>query len=125
MAHREKVAGMVNHSRAYARVVTGGEAPGGELAAGSFYSPTLIADAEPSSEVVRDEIFGPVLCAWAFDSDEEAITWPTTSRTGVAARRRSVLGRRLGWQPRAEPARPPPCAAWRATIDITGADHVR
>ena len=39
MAHREKVAGMVDRARSYARVVTGGEAPGGELAAGSYYSP--------------------------------------------------------------------------------------
>ena len=37
MAHREKVAGMVDRAQAYARVVTGGEIPGGELAAGSYY----------------------------------------------------------------------------------------
>ena len=85
MAHREKVAGMVDRAQAYARVVTGGEVPGGELAAGSYYPPTLIADADPSSEVVRDEVFGPVLCAWAFDSDEEAITLANDTPYGLAA----------------------------------------
>ena len=82
MAHREKVAGMVDRSQAYARVVTGGEIPGGDLAAGSYYLPTLIADADPSSEVVRDEVFGPVLCAMPFDSDGEAITLANDTPTG-------------------------------------------
>ena len=47
--------------------------------------PTLIADADPSSEVVRDEIFGPVLCACAFDSDDEAITLANDTPYGLAA----------------------------------------
>ena len=85
MAHREKVAGMVDRSRAYARVVTGGEAPGGELAAGSYYAPTLIADAGKTSEVIKDEIFGPVLCAMPFDSDDEAITLANDTPYGLAA----------------------------------------
>jgi betaine-aldehyde dehydrogenase len=85
MAHRDKVAGMVDRAQAYARVVTGGKVPGGELAAGSYYLPTLIADADPSSEVVRDEVFGPVLCAMPFDSDEEAITLANDTPYGLAA----------------------------------------
>jgi betaine-aldehyde dehydrogenase len=85
MAHRERVAGLVDRSRSYARVVTGGEAPGGELSAGSYYTPTLIADAGKTSEVVRDEIFGPVLCAMPFDSDEEAITLANDTPYGLAA----------------------------------------
>ena len=85
MAHREKVAGMVDRSRSYARVVTGGEAPGGELSAGSYYAPTLIADAGKTSEVIKDEIFGPVLCAMPFDSDDEAITLANDTPYGLAA----------------------------------------
>jgi betaine-aldehyde dehydrogenase len=41
---------------------------------GSYTSATLIADAGKTSEVIRDEIFGPVLCVMPFDDDEEAIT---------------------------------------------------
>jgi betaine-aldehyde dehydrogenase len=85
MAHRENVTGMVDRARSYARIVTGGDIPGGDLAAGSYFSPTLIADADPSSEVVRDEIFGPVLCAWPFDSDDEAITLANDTPYGLAA----------------------------------------
>jgi betaine-aldehyde dehydrogenase len=58
MAHREKVAGMVERAPGEGgRIVTGGSAP--DLP-GSFYLPTLIADVSEQSEAYRDEIFGPV-----------------------------------------------------------------
>ncbi len=85
MAHRDKIAGMVDRSRSYARVVTGGTIPGGDLASGSYYPPTLIADADRSSEVVCDEIFGPVLTVMRFDSDDEAITLANDTPYGLAA----------------------------------------
>ena len=58
-AHRDKVAGMVARAPGQGgRIVTGGSAP--DLP-GAFYRPTLIADVDETSEVYRDEIFGPVL----------------------------------------------------------------
>lgn len=84
-AHRDKVAGMVDRARGYARVVTGGVIPGGALAAGHYYSPTLVADADPASEIVKDEIFGPVLAAIPFDSDDEAIALANDTVYGLAA----------------------------------------
>ncbi|WP_375431685.1 gamma-aminobutyraldehyde dehydrogenase [uncultured Friedmanniella sp.] len=83
--HRARVAGMVDRAREHARVVTGGRIPGGPLAAGSYYEPTLIADAAPTSEVVRDEIFGPVLCVLPFDTDDEAIALANDTPYGLAA----------------------------------------
>lgn len=85
MAHREKVAGMVERARGYARVVTGGRAPGGALAEGSYYEPTLIADVERDHEVFRDEVFGPVLTVTPFDSDDEAIDLANDTVYGLAA----------------------------------------
>lgn len=71
---RDKVAGMVERAvQAGARAATGGKAPGGDLADGAYYEPTLIVDAEQKSEIVQDEVFGPVLVALPFDSDEEAL----------------------------------------------------
>uniref|UniRef100_UPI000A390BC7 aldehyde dehydrogenase family protein n=1 Tax=Streptomyces caniscabiei TaxID=2746961 RepID=UPI000A390BC7 len=70
---RDRVAGFVERARAYARVVTGGAAPGGELANGAYYRPTLIADAAQDSEIVQSEIFGPVLVVLPFDGDDEGI----------------------------------------------------
>ncbi|WP_375424786.1 gamma-aminobutyraldehyde dehydrogenase [uncultured Friedmanniella sp.] len=84
-AHRDRIAAMVERAREYARVVTGGAVPGGDLAGGSYYQPTLIADAGKTSEVIRDEIFGPVLCAMPFDDDDEAITLANDTPYGLAA----------------------------------------
>lgn len=84
MAHREKVSEMVERARSYARVLGGG-APGGGLAAGSYYRPTLVADAAPKSEIVREEVFGPVLAAIPFDSDDEALALANDTPYGLAA----------------------------------------
>ncbi|HEY8859138.1 MAG TPA: aldehyde dehydrogenase family protein, partial [Gaiellales bacterium] len=44
-----------------ARLVAGGERPGGELEAGFFYRPTVLADVRNDMTVAREEIFGPVV----------------------------------------------------------------
>ncbi|WP_200303513.1 gamma-aminobutyraldehyde dehydrogenase [Streptomyces adelaidensis] len=84
-AQRDRVAGFVDRARAYARVVTGGEAPQGELRNGAFYRPTLVADAAQDSEIVQSEIFGPVLVALPFDSDDEGIRLANDTPYGLAA----------------------------------------
>ena len=38
-----------------------------------YYQPTLLTDVRQDSEIVQNEVFGPVLTLQAFDSDEEAI----------------------------------------------------
>ncbi len=82
-AHRNKVAGMVSRAPGEGgRVVTGGVAPEGP---GSFYRPTLIADVSESSEVWREEIFGPVLVARAFTDDDDAIRQANDTVYGLAA----------------------------------------
>jgi acyl-CoA reductase-like NAD-dependent aldehyde dehydrogenase len=54
-----------------AKVLVGGRAPSGE---GYFVEPTVLADTTQNMRVVREEIFGPVLCAMKFaDNDLEAI----------------------------------------------------
>ncbi|MEU5169495.1 gamma-aminobutyraldehyde dehydrogenase [Streptomyces mutomycini] len=82
---RDRVAGFVDRARAYATVVTGGEAPGGELAAGAYYLPTLITGAAQDSEVVTSEIFGPVLVVLPFDTDDEGIRLANDTPYGLAA----------------------------------------
>ncbi|CAL9610172.1 gamma-aminobutyraldehyde dehydrogenase [Streptomyces sp. enrichment culture] len=84
-AHRDRVAGFVDRARAHARVVTGGEAPGGELERGAYYRPTLIAGAAQDSEVVQSEIFGPVLVVLPFDTDDEGIRLANDTPYGLAA----------------------------------------
>ncbi|GEB51657.1 MULTISPECIES: gamma-aminobutyraldehyde dehydrogenase [Streptomyces] len=84
-AHRDRVAGFVERARGYARVVTGGEAPGGELADGAYYRPTLITDAPQDSEIVQQEVFGPVLAALPFDTDDEGLALADDTPYGLAA----------------------------------------
>ncbi|MDT9700523.1 gamma-aminobutyraldehyde dehydrogenase [Streptomyces sp. P17] len=82
---RDRVAGFVDRARAYARVVTGGEAPQGELKKGAYYRPTLVADAGQDSEIVQSEIFGPVLVVLPFDTDDEGIALANDTPYGLAA----------------------------------------
>ncbi|MCS0604203.1 gamma-aminobutyraldehyde dehydrogenase [Streptomyces sp. LP11] len=82
---RDRVAGFVERAHGYARVVTGGEAPQGDLAKGAYYRPTLVADAAQDSEIVQSEIFGPVLVVLPFDSDDEGIRLANDTPYGLAA----------------------------------------
>lgn len=85
-AQRDRVAGFVERARGYgAKVVAGGQIPGGALAAGAYYEPTLVVDAAQDSEIVQDEIFGPVLVVLPFDSDEEGIALANDTPFGLAA----------------------------------------
>src|ERR1700688_1745354 len=67
-----------------ADVVTGGEAISGE---GYFIQPTLLANTRPDMSVVREEIFGPVLCVSKFsDNDLDALPeMANDSEYGLAA----------------------------------------
>jgi betaine-aldehyde dehydrogenase len=83
MAHRAKVAGMVERAPGQGgRVVTGGVAP--DLP-GSFYRPTLVADVDEASEIYRDEIFGPVLTVRSFADDDDALRQANDTAFGLAA----------------------------------------
>jgi phenylacetaldehyde dehydrogenase len=65
---QDRVQGYVEAGRASgARVLTGGSSPGGE---GFFLRPTVLTDTRSDMAVVREEIFGPVLCAMTFDDDD-------------------------------------------------------
>ncbi len=50
-----------------AEIVTGGKQVGN---AGYFVAPTVITNTNPNMKVIREEIFGPVVCAQPFDDDD-------------------------------------------------------
>jgi acyl-CoA reductase-like NAD-dependent aldehyde dehydrogenase len=67
-----------------ARLLTGGHAPDPpELAAGAFMEPTIIADVAPGSRLAMEEVFGPVLAATSFTTEEEAVALANGSRYGL------------------------------------------
>lgn len=66
------------------RLCAGGRRAGGELAGGFFVEPTVFAEADPTSPLVREEIFGPVLAVLPFDDEEEAISLANDTDYGLA-----------------------------------------
>ncbi len=83
-AHLDRVHAMVERGRGEgARVVAGGERL--DLGSGFYFSPTVLADTEASMEIVREEVFGPVLAAMRFDDPDEVVGFANDSRYGLAA----------------------------------------
>nr|MBA2373753.1 aldehyde dehydrogenase family protein [Chloroflexota bacterium] len=82
-----RVAGFVERAvTAGARVVAGGFAPDVEgLPDGAFYRPTIVADCAQDSEIVQDEVFGPVLVVLPFGAVEDAFERANDTRFGLAA----------------------------------------
>lgn len=67
-----------------ARLLVDGRNPaGGEE--GCYVGPTVFADVPPTSRIAREEIFGPVLSVFPFDSEEEALALANDSEYGLAA----------------------------------------
>ncbi len=54
-------------------------------ARGNFYPPTVLTNCSPSSSVIQEEIFGPVLAAMTFRTPEEAVKLANNTRYGLAA----------------------------------------
>ena len=52
---------------------------------GAFYPPTVITGAAQDSEIVQNEVFGPVVCVLGFGSDDEAFALANGTRYGLAA----------------------------------------
>ncbi len=85
-AQQERVAGFVERARRDGgTVVVGGEAPGGELATGAYYRPTLVTGLPQHAELVASEVFGPVLVVLPFDTDDEALALANDTPYGLAA----------------------------------------
>ena len=66
-----------------ARVLLGG-GPNAELG-GLYYRPTLLADVQPGSEILTEEVFGPVLTIQTFRTEDEAVAMANDTRYGLAA----------------------------------------
>ena len=87
---QDRVLGFLERLDSKATVVTGGESIGDR---GFFVKPTVITDVAQDSEIVQDEVFGPVVTMQRFSSDDEAIAMANGVRYGLAA---SVFSENVG-----------------------------
>lgn len=77
----EKIDGFVRRAVADgARVVIGGHREGEQ-----YYAPTLLTDVAQDSEIVQEEVFGPVLTLQTFTDEDEAVRLANDTRFGLAA----------------------------------------
>ena len=83
LRQRDRVASFVERARElpHVEVTTGGA----RLDKGFYYKPTIIAGARQEDEIVRREVFGPVVSITPFSDAEDAITWANDSDYGLAS----------------------------------------
>lgn len=81
---RDRVASFVERAAAlkHTEIVTGGKMASEN---GFFYEPTVIAGARQEDEIVRKEVFGPVVSVTRFTDEAEALTWANDSEYGLAS----------------------------------------
>ncbi|HUB41162.1 MAG TPA: aldehyde dehydrogenase [Streptosporangiaceae bacterium] len=82
--HLERVDGFVRRAiDDGSRVLIGGGVNPG--LGGLYYQPTVLAGARPGSEILTEEVFGPVLTVQTFATQDEAVALANATRFGLAA----------------------------------------
>ena len=81
---RNRVASFVERAlmSGHMEITAGGKARAGS---GFFYEPTVVAGARQEDEIVKREVFGPVVSVTRFSDTEQAIQWANDSDYGLAS----------------------------------------
>ncbi|MDP9282639.1 MAG: aldehyde dehydrogenase family protein [Chloroflexota bacterium] len=84
---RDRCLGVVDRAvREGARVIAGATVPDDPaLAGGAFLTPTVVDRVAPGSELANEEIFGPVLGAMTWRTEDEALALANAGRYGLTA----------------------------------------
>ena len=78
---RDKVDGLVQRAIAAGATLVAG---GTKVDPGYYYTPTLLADVDPDSEIAQEEAFGPVLVIIDHDGDDDAVRIANNSIYGLS-----------------------------------------
>lgn len=83
--YRNNVERFVENARAQgARILTGGKRPA-HIERGFFYEPTVMVDVDHSFEIMREEVFGPIIPIMSYNRFDEAIALANDSQYGLGA----------------------------------------
>lgn len=82
--HFERVDGFVRRAKTGGATALIGGGPNGDLG-GLYYRPTLFVDVPAGAEVLRKEVFGPVLTLQTFGDEDEAVALANGTEYGLAA----------------------------------------
>ena len=81
-AQYDRVVGILEETkRSGARILAGGDVPGGQ---GYFLAPTVVADVDEDSRLVREEQFGPIVPVLKFTDEDDAIRRANDTRYGLS-----------------------------------------
>jgi 5-carboxymethyl-2-hydroxymuconic-semialdehyde dehydrogenase len=84
LAHVERVQGFVDRAKADGATVVYGGSTHPELGP-HYFEPTLIRDADPGTEILTQEVFGPVLTMQTFATDDDGLALANGTEFGLAA----------------------------------------
>lgn len=82
--HFERIQGFVDRAKETGVEVIVGGTPNDDLG-GLYFRPTLISNPPADSEVVNNEVFGPVLTMQTFSTDDQVISMANSTEFGLAA----------------------------------------
>lgn len=67
-------------------LLVGGTRPEDDrLAAGAYFSPTLVHGVDPQGRLAQEEVFGPVIASMVFDDEQEAVELANSTAYGLLA----------------------------------------
>ena len=81
-AQLARVGGFLDRLPDHAQLTAGGARQGDQ---GYFFTPTVVAGLRQGDELVRDEVFGPVITVQRFSDEAEAVRWANDSEYGLAS----------------------------------------
>ena len=86
-AHMESVLRFIESGKnSGARLLCGGErVTHGEFGKGAYVAPTVFSDCRDDMEIVREEIFGPVMSILSYQSEDEVVRRANDTTFGLAA----------------------------------------
>jgi betaine-aldehyde dehydrogenase len=77
-----RVQGFIERLPEHAEVLTGGRQSGDR---GYLYEATVVAGLDQRDEIIRDEVFGPVITVQRFADEDQAAEWANDTEYGLAA----------------------------------------